>query len=66
MSTKPKWTYADVIESVIGAFLGWTQLDRLQRQFGSKLRIEMKPFLLGILFRECAVLCILFTRTVLI
>lgn len=34
------------------AFLGWTQLARLQRQFGSKLRVEMKPFLLGILFRE--------------
>lgn len=34
------------------AFLGWTQLKRLQRQFGTKLQIEMKPFLLGILFRE--------------
>ena len=34
------------------AFLGWTQLARLQRQFGSRLQIEMKPFLLGILFRE--------------
>lgn len=34
------------------AFLGWTQLARLRRQFGSRLEIEMKPFLLGILFRE--------------
>jgi 2-hydroxychromene-2-carboxylate isomerase len=34
------------------AFLGWTQLDALRRQFGSGLQIEMKPFLLGILFRE--------------
>lgn len=34
------------------AFLGWTQLDRLKRQFGERLHIEMKPFLLGILFRE--------------
>jgi 2-hydroxychromene-2-carboxylate isomerase len=34
------------------AFLGWTQLARLQRQFGNKLQIDMKPFLLGILFRE--------------
>ncbi|KAK5113695.1 hypothetical protein LTR62_003322 [Meristemomyces frigidus] len=34
------------------AFLGWTQLARLQRQFGSRLHVEMKPFLLGILFRE--------------
>ncbi|RMZ81162.1 hypothetical protein DV737_g2699, partial [Chaetothyriales sp. CBS 132003] len=34
------------------AFLGWTQLARLQRQFGARLHIEMKPFLLGILFRE--------------
>jgi 2-hydroxychromene-2-carboxylate isomerase len=34
------------------AFLGWTQLARLQRQFGDRLQIEMKPFLLGILFRE--------------
>lgn len=34
------------------AFLGWTQLQRLQRQFGERLSIEMKPFLLGILFRE--------------
>ncbi|KAK3670363.1 hypothetical protein LTR78_009716 [Recurvomyces mirabilis] len=34
------------------AFLGWTQLDRLQRKYGSRLHIEMKPFLLGILFRE--------------
>lgn len=34
------------------AFLGWTQLPRLLRQFGSNLTIELKPFLLGILFRE--------------
>ena len=34
------------------AFLGWTQLGRLQRQFGERLQVEMKPFLLGILFRE--------------
>jgi 2-hydroxychromene-2-carboxylate isomerase len=34
------------------AFLGWTQLARLQRVFGQRLRVEMKPFLLGILFRE--------------
>lgn len=35
------------------AFLGWTQLDALKRQFGPSLQIDMKPFLLGILFREC-------------
>jgi 2-hydroxychromene-2-carboxylate isomerase len=34
------------------AFLGWTQLERLKKAFGSGLEIEMKPFLLGILFRE--------------
>ncbi|CAK1359127.1 hypothetical protein CB0940_05386 [Cercospora beticola] len=34
------------------AFLGWTQLASLKRQFGDRLQIEMKPFLLGILFRE--------------
>jgi 2-hydroxychromene-2-carboxylate isomerase len=34
------------------AFLGWTQLERLQRTFGKNLEIEMKPFLLGALFRE--------------
>jgi 2-hydroxychromene-2-carboxylate isomerase len=34
------------------AFLGYTQLARLQRTFGSNLEIGMKPFLLGILFRE--------------
>ncbi|KAF7197309.1 hypothetical protein HII31_01360 [Pseudocercospora fuligena] len=34
------------------AFLGWTQLASLQRRFGERLQIEMKPFLLGILFRE--------------
>lgn len=34
------------------AFLGYTQLPRLQRVFGHNLEIVMKPFLLGILFRE--------------
>ncbi|KAF1979552.1 thioredoxin-like protein [Bimuria novae-zelandiae CBS 107.79] len=34
------------------AFLGWTQLERLKRTFGENLEIAMKPFLLGILFRE--------------
>lgn len=34
------------------AFLGYTQLARLQRTFGPDLEIIMKPFLLGILFRE--------------
>lgn len=34
------------------AFLGYTQLARLQRTFGSNLEIVLKPFLLGILFRE--------------
>lgn len=34
------------------AFLGYTQLPRLQRIFGPNLEIIMKPFLLGILFRE--------------
>ncbi|KAJ4992975.1 dsba family oxidoreductase [Stagonosporopsis vannaccii] len=34
------------------AFLGYTQLARLQRTFGTDLQIVMKPFLLGILFRE--------------
>jgi 2-hydroxychromene-2-carboxylate isomerase len=34
------------------AFLGYTQLARLQRTFGKNLEIVMKPFLLGILFRE--------------
>lgn len=29
------------------AFLGWTQLERLKRQFGERLQVEMKPFLLG-------------------
>jgi len=33
------------------AFLGWTQLDALKRQFPG-LQIEMRPFLLGILFRQ--------------
>jgi 2-hydroxychromene-2-carboxylate isomerase len=34
------------------AFLGYTQLARIQRQFGPNLTISLKPFLLGILFRE--------------
>lgn len=34
------------------AFLGWTQIQRMQRMFGPELEIVMKPFLLGILFRE--------------
>lgn len=34
------------------AFLGYTQLARIQRRFGPNLEIAMKPFLLGILFRE--------------
>jgi 2-hydroxychromene-2-carboxylate isomerase len=34
------------------AFLGWSQLERLKRSFGPNLEIVMKPFLLGILFRE--------------
>lgn len=34
------------------AFLGYTQLARLQRTFGPNLEIILKPFLLGILFRE--------------
>ena len=34
------------------AFLGWTQLERLRRQAGPQLEIELKPFVLGILFRQ--------------
>jgi 2-hydroxychromene-2-carboxylate isomerase len=34
------------------AFLGWTQLARMQREAGPMLEIELKPFLLGALFRE--------------
>ncbi|KAH7064483.1 DSBA-like thioredoxin domain-containing protein [Paraphoma chrysanthemicola] len=34
------------------AFVGHTQLPRLQRLFGPELEIVKKPFLLGILFRE--------------
>ncbi|KAL8243862.1 hypothetical protein R6Q59_010120 [Mikania micrantha] len=34
------------------AFLGWTQIERLRRTFGPDLEIIMKPFLLGILFRQ--------------
>lgn len=34
------------------AFLGWTQLERLKREAGMEVEIEMKPMLLGGLFRE--------------
>ncbi|KAL6711684.1 hypothetical protein ACN47E_004618 [Coniothyrium glycines] len=34
------------------AFLGYTQLARLKRTFGPELEVVLKPFLLGILFRE--------------
>jgi 2-hydroxychromene-2-carboxylate isomerase len=34
------------------AFLGWTQLESLKKMFDSGLEIEMKPILLGALFRE--------------
>jgi 2-hydroxychromene-2-carboxylate isomerase len=34
------------------AFLGWTQLERLKKAFGNALEIEMKPILVGALFRE--------------
>ena len=34
------------------AFLGWTQLSRMKREAGPNLEIELKPILLGALFRE--------------
>lgn len=34
------------------AFLGWTQLARMQREAGARLEVELKPFLLGALFKE--------------
>lgn len=34
------------------AFLGWTQLERMQREAGPMLEVELKPILLGALFRE--------------
>jgi 2-hydroxychromene-2-carboxylate isomerase len=34
------------------AFLGWTQLERLKREAGTGFHVEMKPILLGALFRE--------------
>lgn len=34
------------------AFLGWTQLARLRRQYGPDLAIDMRPILLGALFKE--------------
>jgi 2-hydroxychromene-2-carboxylate isomerase len=33
------------------AFLGWTQLERMKREAGGGLEIEMKPILLGALFK---------------
>ncbi|KAK4048212.1 hypothetical protein OIV83_004917 [Microbotryomycetes sp. JL201] len=33
------------------AYLGWTQLERIQRDAGPGLKIELKPFLLGALFK---------------
>jgi 2-hydroxychromene-2-carboxylate isomerase len=33
------------------AFLGWTQLERLRRQYGTKLEVVMKPILVGGLFK---------------
>ena len=33
------------------AFLGWTQLERMKSEAGGGLEIEMKPILLGALFR---------------
>src|SRR6266516_7935817 len=30
------------------AFLGWTQLERMKREAGTELKIEMKPMLLGV------------------
>lgn len=34
------------------AYLAWSQLERLQRDAGSGLKIELKPFLLGALFKQ--------------
>ena len=34
------------------AFLGWTQLGRMKREAGPNLELELKPFLLGALFKE--------------
>ncbi|KAI1335474.1 protein disulfide [Xylariaceae sp. FL0016] len=34
------------------AYLGWTRLDSLRRTFGSQLEIDLKPILLGALFKE--------------
>ncbi|KAH9887531.1 protein disulfide [Xylariomycetidae sp. FL2044] len=34
------------------AYLGWTRLEMLQRTFGEKLEIELKPILLGALFKQ--------------
>ena len=34
------------------AFLGWTQLERVKREACVELKIEMRPMLLGALFRE--------------
>ena len=34
------------------AFLGWTQLERMKRTYGTDIEIIMKPFLLGALFKQ--------------
>jgi hypothetical protein len=34
------------------SYLGWSQLERIQRDAGPGLKIVLKPFLLGALFRE--------------
>ncbi|KAI5928624.1 thioredoxin-like protein [Camillea tinctor] len=34
------------------SYIGWTRLESLKRRFGSQLEIELKPVLLGALFRE--------------
>ncbi|KXJ85889.1 thioredoxin-like protein [Microdochium bolleyi] len=34
------------------AYLGWSGLARLQRQFGNNLEVVLRPLLLGVVFRE--------------
>ena len=34
------------------SYFGWTQLERLQSELGGNLTINLRPFLLGALFRE--------------
>ncbi|KAI1490633.1 protein disulfide [Biscogniauxia mediterranea] len=34
------------------AYIGWTRLESLRRRFGNQLEIELKPILLGALFKE--------------